>query len=181
MKKNYILKKFCRFMIERKFRLSLMLVLALGIFSCTTETKVSKWLKEHPDKFSSICADEFPVKTEYIQGKPVYYETAITIPGPTIDCPETNDNKKPKVKCPDITYMKDSVVIHDTLKIENTAKIKTYEQSLNSFKELYNKEEKIALEALEMAKKRLNIIKSLIVVLLVSLGWNFRKLIFKFL
>lgn len=71
--------------------------------SCITERKVNSYLDKHPIKLASLCALNFPPKTEYIQGKTDILIKRDTITGDSIKVPCPEQKEKGQIvytKCP---------------------------------------------------------------------------------
>src|SRR5690554_7712177 len=98
------------------------------LFGCASKReRTEKFLNENPVVFAQLCAINFPVKEEFIEGKPIVDTLIIEIPGIEIPCPEYVDEKgkkqRPTVKCPDTQKMDIYERNTDTIYIENIANV----------------------------------------------------------
>ena len=106
--------------------LTLLLVIILVMSACVGQKGASNYyLNKYPEKLADLCNQRFPVTETFKPGKPVIIRN--TIKGDSIPCPQpvvnskTGELKSGKVKCPDSTI--DTVIIRDTIKLENTARV----------------------------------------------------------
>lgn len=159
----------------------ILIVYAILVSSCTTETKVQKWLNNHQLKQAEWCSQKYPVKTEYVKGEEILKVDTTFVKGDSIPCPETVQGKIVKVKCPDNKAIYSTILRVDTVVKENTAQV-SYFKGLYDLEtvELIKTKDKL-IEANTTAKKRLNLNCFLIGGLILSIGIHFRKFIFPFL
>lgn len=105
-----------------------MVALSLCFFSCTTEKKATNWMILHPKELSKLCASTFKPLPQTHSTDTIHYETTVTVQGDSIECPPVVPGKVYvpfKVKCPDVTYKKDSIVIIDSVFVPDTYQIQT--------------------------------------------------------
>src|SRR5690554_290579 len=104
------------------------IIIICFLFGCASKReRAEKFLNENPVVFPQLCAINFPVKEEFIEGKPIVDTLIIEIPGIEIPCPEYVDEKgqkqRPTVKCPDTQKMDIYERKTDTIYKENTANV----------------------------------------------------------
>jgi len=139
MKRNYI---FHKFVMRAYFNIGMSIVLLMCLFSCTTERKATNWMITHPDVLSSICAAEYPVKTEYIKGEEITRIDTTIIQGYSIPCPEVKQGvDKVYVKCPPSKTIIKEITRIDTIIKENTAKVSSLGYQLSKQIKLAEEEE----------------------------------------
>jgi len=115
----------------------LLTLVALCLTACVGQKGAVNYMFKHPDVLAQLCSERYPVAETYVPGVPQVKHNII--PGQLILCPPatkdstTGEMKPGTVKCPD--SFKDSVVIRDTIRWENTAKIAVLERDLAIEKE----------------------------------------------
>lgn len=110
------------------------IIASLLLTGCATEKKAVKFFQSNPLKLAELCANAFPPKIEYREGK------TIVLPGDTVvlkgdsvlvqaDCP---DGTKAPVKCPpsEKEIIRILMLKTDTLFDENHPKMKFLELKL---------------------------------------------------
>lgn len=107
-----------------KSKILFMAILALMLGSCATYqkklNKFQQFANQNPAELAKLCGNKFPVKTEYLPGRvDTIQGREIVVKGYPIPCPDGTKVTPPDrtVKCPP------STVQHDTLKVEDTAKL----------------------------------------------------------
>jgi len=124
-----------------------MLVLASG---CVTDKKVRKYLDKDPQLLKTLCAANFPVKTEYVPGKTdTIRQTVTDTVKVKLDCPPDKDGNVKTLKCPPNTHIIEYINRTDTILRENTAardlavtRANTAEAKLTAVEQQLKKEQK---------------------------------------
>lgn len=123
--------------------IAIFIVLILMTLSCASKKdKAHAYFSQNKGELAEFCELEFPSKeVEYIEGDTIVIndtivsETQIEIP-----CPDpTPENPKPTVKCPEEKIIVRESVRVDTVRVENTQKIRAL-QSRNSRLEKQNED-----------------------------------------
>lgn len=101
----------------------LLIAIICLLSSCITESKVNTYLDKHPIKLASLCALNYPPKTEYIKGKPDTVNKTDTVTGPSIKVPCPEQKEKGQIvyaKCPPNKTITKTI---ETFRIDTIVKI----------------------------------------------------------
>lgn len=97
--------------------------------SCITEQKARlraiEFFREHPTELAETCADKFPVTSQYVQGITVVRKDTTIKRGIVLNCPESL--KPTQLRCPDQEIIRIETSRVDTIRKENTARVKQFQ------------------------------------------------------
>jgi hypothetical protein len=180
------------------FRLSLIAII-YSLTSCQTERKATRFMAEHPNVLAKICDEKFPIllSTDTVIGVDsnliAQYEREFSNLYYLIDSLISNDSVKTVIKTQFKTVSKPVYKTKTvTITKENTARLaalreqmeeneRDYQLNIQGFQnKLDERDQTILNQQVKLDKWRSWCIRFFILLLL-SLGWNFRKLIGKIL
>lgn len=115
--------------------------------SCVTEQKARlraiDFFREHPSELAETCADKFPITSQYVQGITVVRKDTTIKRGFILNCPQTL--KPTQLRCPEQEIIRIETLRVDTIKKENTARVK----QLLFEKEASEKNYQVAISSLQ--------------------------------
>jgi len=143
--------KIVKYIWKLVFILILIVVVMMTLSCASKKDKAHAYFSQNKGELAEFCELEFPSKeVEYIEGDTIVIndtivsETQIEIP-----CPDpTPENPKPTVKCPEEKIIIRESVRVDTVRVENTQKIRAL-QSRNSRLEKQNEDLSDSVSALQ--------------------------------
>ena len=184
------------------FRISLIaayFAIVLSLISCQTERKATRFMAEHPNILAKICDEKFPVIPSVDTFVTIdsavllQYEREFSNLYYLIDSLISNDSiktviqtqiktvSKPVYKTKTITVTKENTARLAALREQMEENERDYELNIQGFQnELDERDQTILNQQVKLDKWRSWCIRFFILLLL-SLGWNFRKLIGKIL
>lgn len=138
--------------------------LVSGTCSCTTERKVNAYLDKHPVKLASLCALNYPPKTEYLKGKTDTLIKRDTVTGDSIvvPCPEQKEKGHPSiVKCPPNKTITNNV---ETIRVDTIVKIDSARSVVLRYENRQIKDDKEKVRNFLFVSLALNVVLLLLMV-----------------
>ncbi len=165
---------------------AMLIMLAALVLSCNVQQKAINTFNKHPELSSLYCAEKYPVKdTVIIRKDSVSFDTLV-LENMVIDTIHSvyNDTVFQTVTktLPAKTITKTVTQVKEVVR-ENTARVKQLElsgvalQQENSELQEDNEAKAVKISALKKERNKWRLY--FFILLIVSIAWNFRKLIFK--
>lgn len=106
-----------------KLQILTALLISAGLISCGLSHKIAtRWMDKHPDTVAVRCALDFPcVPGEIISRDTIHKTDTAYLPGDSIPCPATDSSRPVYVHCPPQLTIRDSVTVHDTAWVLDSA------------------------------------------------------------
>jgi len=155
----------------------LLIIMCVVLCGCATfekqQQKAELFYRTYPNEMAKICANEFPVKTEYLPGKEILtHDTTVLTQTVRVLVPGTKDS----VDCPAVKTITKYIKRIDTLVKVNTAAVDSMKH-YTAVKELDIAGLKQALkDSQATAKNRLWVSIVLGVVLVAGVAWKLYRL-----
>ncbi|MFN8406768.1 MAG: hypothetical protein U0X71_04735 [Sphingobacteriaceae bacterium] len=119
-------------------RNALYIIYVLLLSSCASQQKQAdrayRFFRQNPTNLAKLCADQYPVKEQWIAGKEIIQIDTIRLADEKVPCPTLGNQKTAFIRCPGAKTIVQKIHRTDTLFRENTARITDISNQLNETK-----------------------------------------------
>lgn len=107
-------------------------IIAVTLFSCSSEKRLVKLFSKYPDKAAELCASNYPAQERYIKGDTIVTRDTTFLPGDSVECPKRGDTVTVKVQCPPNKIITKTVMVVDTVKVIDNALVLSLSNNVKS-------------------------------------------------